>query len=216
MAAAAQASPQQQPQSAELEETGAPAPPPHTRESTLALLRACGVPFELREHPPVMTAEAMRAALQADGGGEQGSQALVVKSLLLRDKKKRLYLLSTVEGTRVDLKALAARLGASGGLSFAPEHLLMPALGVGPGCATPLAVCNARAAGVPLLVDARLREPGVRFWAHPCGCNDASVLLDVHGLEACLHHCGRSVAAYIAIITACSRPRARRRMLIKF
>jgi Ala-tRNA(Pro) deacylase len=65
------------------------------------------------------------------------------KSLFLKDKKAALWLVVALEECRVDLKALADRLGASR-FSFGSAGLLGEALGVKPGSVTPFAVVNDR------------------------------------------------------------------------
>lgn len=55
----------------------------------------------------------------------------VSKNLFLKDKKNRLYVVSTLTTTQVDLKALSARLGlGKGGVRVAPEESLQSVLQV--------------------------------------------------------------------------------------
>lgn len=78
------------------------------------------------------------------------------KNLFLKDKKGRLFLVSALESTRIDLKRLHETLGASGRLSFGSAELLMEKLGVMPGSVTAFAVINDRAGDVTMVLDAGL------------------------------------------------------------
>lgn len=78
------------------------------------------------------------------------------KNLFLKDKKGRLFLVSALESTRIDLKRLHETLGASGRLSFGSAELLMQKLGVAPGSVTAFSVINDRAGEVTMVLDARL------------------------------------------------------------
>ena len=78
------------------------------------------------------------------------------KNLFLKDKKGRLFLVSALESTRIDLKRLHETLGASGRLSFGSAELLMEKLGVTPGSVTAFAVINDRAGDVTMVLDAGL------------------------------------------------------------
>ena len=61
------------------------------------------------------------------------------------------------DDTRVDLKALAKRLG-SGRFSFGKAELLEAVLGVPAGSVTPFALINPSAAGVTVVVDAAIMD----------------------------------------------------------
>jgi Ala-tRNA(Pro) deacylase len=78
------------------------------------------------------------------------------KNLFLKDKKGRLFLVSALESTRIDLTRLHETLGASGRLSFGSAELLMEKLGVTPGSVTAFAVINDRAGDVTMVLDAGL------------------------------------------------------------
>ena len=78
-----------------------------------------------------------------------------VKNLFLRDKKGAMWLVVAEEDRRIDLKALAARLGA-GKVSFASAERLMAYLGVVPGAVTPFGLINDRGHEVRVVIDAGL------------------------------------------------------------
>jgi Ala-tRNA(Pro) deacylase len=78
------------------------------------------------------------------------------KNLFLRDKKKRLFLLSVHEDTTVDLTTLHHAIGAQGRLGFASPELMSGLLGVSPGTVTPLALMNDAANRVTFVIEETL------------------------------------------------------------
>src|SRR5690606_23175029 len=98
-------------------------------------LEALGIETHTVAHDPVFTVE---EAKRVRGAHEQGTH---VKNLLLRNKKGAMWLVVVPEDRRVDLKALAERLGVKN-LSFASAERLMRYLGVIPGAVTPFGVLN--------------------------------------------------------------------------
>jgi Ala-tRNA(Pro) deacylase len=78
------------------------------------------------------------------------------KSLLLKDKKDRLFLLSIHEDRALDLKTAHTRLGATRRLGFASSERMIELLGVPPGALTPLALINDRERLVTAVIDAAL------------------------------------------------------------
>jgi Ala-tRNA(Pro) deacylase len=133
--------------------------PPVTPDELLARLGALGIRTTTHAHPPVFTVE----EAQAHKGDLPGAHT---KNLFLRDKKGRMWLLVAAHDREVDLRAVAASLGASGRLSFGSEERLMRYLGVTPGSVTPFAVVNDHGGAVTVVLDAGLRE--LELWnAHP-------------------------------------------------
>ncbi len=102
-----------------------PNTPPTTPEQLLARLAELGIACRTVSHPPVFTVEEAKALRGELPGGH-------VKNLFLRDKKGAMWLVVAEEDRRIDLKALAARLGA-GKVSFASAERLMAYLGRGAG-----------------------------------------------------------------------------------
>src|SRR5204863_8561345 len=97
-------------------------PPQLTPDQLFARLDALAIAHRTYSHPPVFTvaeAAALRGALP---GGH-------CKSLFLKDKKGGLWLAVVLEERRVDLKQLAAALGAPR-FSFGSPDLLYQTLGV--------------------------------------------------------------------------------------
>ncbi|HEX4199150.1 MAG TPA: prolyl-tRNA synthetase associated domain-containing protein [Caulobacteraceae bacterium] len=77
------------------------------------------------------------------------------KNLFLKDAKGRLWLITALGETKIDLKRLPARIG-SAKLSFGSAALMGEALGVEPGSVTPFALINDAERRVTLIVDAAL------------------------------------------------------------
>src|SRR5215469_5790550 len=99
-----------------------------TREDLFALFAALGIAHRTVEHPAVFhvgEGEAVKAALR---GGH-------TKNLFLKDAKGQLWLVSALQDTRIDLKALPSAIG-SARLSFGSPHEMASSLGVTPGSVT--------------------------------------------------------------------------------
>ena len=119
-----------------------------TRQDLLAYLDRIGVTHRTHDHPRVFTvAESWAIKLDTPGGH--------TKNLFLRDKRGRLFLLSALAETKIDLAALA-RLLAAGRFSFGAPDLLLDALGVTPGSVTVFALINDKLGRVTLLLDEAL------------------------------------------------------------
>jgi Ala-tRNA(Pro) deacylase len=113
-----------------------------------AFLDAHGIAHSTLEHPPVFhvgEGDEIKAALP---GGH-------TKNLFLKDAKDRLWLITALAKTRIDLKRLPAAIG-SARLSFGAEPLMVDVLGVRPGSVTPFALVNDTGRRVTLIVDAAL------------------------------------------------------------
>ena len=119
------------------------------------------------------------------------------KSLFLRDKKGRQYLVVALEDRAIDLKALRAPLGA-GNLSFASAERLWATLGVIPGAVTPFALINAApdaAPGAELTVAldlGMLAHDPLNY--HPLS-NDATTAITPADLVRFIRDCGREPLA---------------------
>ena len=115
------------------------------RKTLDARLAALGIRTTTVEHEAVFTVE-QSAGLRARLPGAH------TKSLFLTDSDGRMVLVVAKDDTRVDLKALSKRLGF-GRFSFGKADRLEAVLGVSAGSVTPLALINASAAGVTVVVD---------------------------------------------------------------
>jgi Ala-tRNA(Pro) deacylase len=129
-----------------------PATPP-TADDLLAYLYGLGIETSTVEHPAVFTVEEARR-LRGELPGAHS------KSLFLRNKKGRMWLVVTLEDRSIDLKDLGVRL-ESGRLSFGSPDRLMRYLGVIPGAVTPFAVINDGDQAVTVALDREMleREP---------------------------------------------------------
>ena len=126
----------------------APALAPATPEALFARLESLGIATRTVSHPPVFTVEEAKALRGQLPGGH-------VKNLFLRNKKGWMWLVVAEEDRRIDLKALAERLGA-GRVSFGSPERLMQHLGVIPGAVTPFGLINDRKAEVRVVIDKAL------------------------------------------------------------
>lgn len=109
------------------------------------------------EHPPLRTVEEAKA-LRGDIAGAH------TKNLFLKDKKGRFFLIVTGENARLDLKQVAAAIGASGKLSFGPADALAELWGVQPGAVTPFGAINDKDGRVQVILDKALMEEEI--WNH--------------------------------------------------
>ena len=123
---------------------------PATPEALYRRLDALGIAYVVHHHPPLHTvAESVVLRGSLPGGH--------CKSLFLIDRKGGLWLMVVLEDRRLDLKALADRLGAPR-FSFGSPERLYETLGVHPGSVTPFALMNDRARKVAVVLDARMLE----------------------------------------------------------
>ena len=124
-----------------------------TPEALLARFDALGIAHKTYTHPPVFTVEEAKELSGTLPGGH-------CKSLFLKDKKGALWLVVALEECRVDLKALADRLGAPR-FSFGSAELLFEVLGVWPGSVTPYAAVNDAAGRVTVVLQRAMlaRDP---------------------------------------------------------
>ena len=130
------------------------------RHELTEVLNRLQIATKVVEHPAVFTVEAMMEHLPNVDG-------LVTKNLFLKDKKKKLWLLTAVHSQEVKLTELAKKVGAPGGLRFADEAIMFEKLGVKQGCCTPLSIFNDENKDVRLLVDSRLLQNGTFVYSHP-------------------------------------------------
>ncbi len=127
-------------------------------DALFALLDRAGVRHQTLWHPPVYRVGEGAEIKASLAGGH-------TKNLFLKDAKDRIWLLSALAETQIDLKGLPARIG-SARLSFGSAALMAEVLGVEPGSVTPFALVNDIAHRATLILDAALlREDLVNF--HP-------------------------------------------------
>lgn len=158
----------------------------YTKEQLLARLQELGIAFESYEHPVVLTVEAQAKYVGHVEGGHS-------KNLFLKDKKHRLYVVSAMTTTNVDLKVLSQRLGlGKSGLRMAPDETLKEVLQVPLGCVTPFALFNESARSVALLLDHGFKKEKHVFF-HPLS-NDMTISLTTNDLDKFLRSIGKEPA----------------------
>jgi Ala-tRNA(Pro) deacylase len=116
-----------------------------TAANLFARFKELGIETTTIEHPPLNTVEESQNLRGDLPGGH-------CKNLLLRDKKKRNWLIVTLEDKAVDLKSLPDKIGA-GRLSFASADRLWEYLAVKPGSVTPFALINDPEQKVQVVLD---------------------------------------------------------------
>jgi Ala-tRNA(Pro) deacylase len=121
---------------------------PLTRAGLFARLEDLGLETVTVEHPAVHT-------VQESSVISLGLPGAHTKNLFLKDEKARLVLVVAKSTTRVDLKALARKLGLRR-FSFGTPELLMEVLGVTPGAVTAFAVVNDTGRRVSVILDQEL------------------------------------------------------------
>ena len=166
---------------------------PAAEAELFALFDKLGVAHTTVRHPAVFRVEEGHQIKAALPGGH-------TKNLFLKDAKGRLWLVSALGETRIDLKALPAAIGAAK-LSFGAEALLVQTLGVRAGSVTAFALINDPAHQVTLVLDAALMACDlVNF--HPL-TNTATTAVSRDGLLAFLAALG---VTPIVVDFSCSPP----------
>ena len=138
-------------------------------------------------HPDhLSSAPAYGGAIPGLAGKIPGAHA---KNLFVKDKKSRLFLISTLEDAALDLKQVHQAIGGQGRVSFGSAELLDEVLGVQPGCVTPLAAINDKGR-VTIVLDAALMAHGLLNF-HPL-VNTSTTSIAAADLLAFLRACGPS------------------------
>jgi Ala-tRNA(Pro) deacylase len=153
---------------------------PLTPEELFARLDALGIAHRTYTHPPVFTVAEVAALRGQLAGGH-------CKSLFLKDKKGGLWLLVALEERPIDLKRLAARLGAPR-FSFGNPELLFEVLGVRPGSVTPFALVNDHNRRVRVVLDRGMLECDPLNY-HPLE-NDRTTAIAAQDLLRFIDACG--------------------------
>lgn len=145
---------------------------PLSSDALLAQLDDWGLAYRLHTHVPLRTVEDSKAVESQFMVPDEN--ALRVKNLYLRDKKKRNYLVTLEQNRAIDLKALGVELGV-GSLSFGSADRLLQNLGIRPGAVSPLAMINGVQNEVRFFMDAAARQADV-IYMHPL-VNDRTVAM---------------------------------------
>jgi len=151
------------------------------RDRLFERLAALGIAAPIVPYPAHATVEEGKVLRGAMAG-------TFTKNLLLKDKKRRMFLLSIHEDRALNLKTVHTRVGANGHLSFASGERMMELLGVMPGALTPLGLINDEMKAITVVVDASLLDAEqINF--HPL-INTESIGLKPDELIAFVRSCG--------------------------
>ncbi len=161
---------------------------PLSADALLAKLGEWGLAYTLHTHVPLRTVEEAKAV--EDQFMVPGENALRLKNLYLRDKKKRNYLVTLEQSREIDLKALGAELGV-GNLSFGSADRLMQNLGIRPGAVSPLAMISGVENNVRFFMDSAGQQADV-IYMHPL-VNDRTVAMKRTDLMAFFDRIGCDV-----------------------
>jgi Ala-tRNA(Pro) deacylase len=123
-------------------------------DELIKYLATKGVTAKTFDHPPVNTVEESQKLRGKIPG-------LHTKNLFLRDGKKNYFLFVTDENSTVNIKQLARKIGAKGGLSFGSPEALMELLGIQPGSVSVLAAVNDEAKKITVVLDEQLLKASV-------------------------------------------------------
>ena len=155
-------------------------PLPTTPAQLLRELDKLSIPYDLHHHKPVFT---VKQSTELD----QTLPGTPCRNLFLRDKKKRNFLLTLQNNTKIDLKKLPYLLN-SARLSFGSADRLWEFLGVRPGSVCPFSIINDTHKQVTLFLDQSMMEtPRVNY--HPLQ-NDMTLSLTPQDLLKFIAHCG--------------------------
>ncbi|MEX2167080.1 MAG: prolyl-tRNA synthetase associated domain-containing protein [Methyloceanibacter sp.] len=151
-----------------------------SRSTLFERFEALGIAAVTVEHAPMFTVEQSREVRRQLPGAH-------TKNLFLIDKDGRMVLVVAKEDTRVDLKALANKLG-HGRYSFGKAPHLQAVLGVEAGSVTPFALINDGARDVTVVVDKSLMD-FAEVNCHPME-NTATTRLKTADLMRFIRACG--------------------------
>ncbi len=154
-------------------------------DELLAYLESNGIEARTFRHPPVHTVEESKS-LRGDIPG------LHTKNMFLRDGKKNYFLFVTDEDAVINLKQLARKIGAKGGLSFGSADALLELLGIQPGAVSVLAVVNDKERKVRVVLDQKLVGVAT-INCHPLS-NQRTTSLSREALEKFLAVTGRDTS----------------------
>lgn len=140
---------------------------------------ALGIKHQTYHHKPVFTCEeSMDVEIPAPG----------TKNLFLKDDKKQFWIISALQKTKIDLKAVAKTLDTKG-LRFAQPELLREYLGVEPGSVTIYALINDVTKKVFPILDQKIFDAEVTCF-HPLK-NDATTVIASRDLIKFIEALGR-------------------------
>jgi len=151
------------------------------RAKLFARLEELGIAATTIEHAPVFTVEESQDLRGTIPGAH-------TKNLFLKDKDGRMVLVVAKEDTKVDLKALAMRLGF-GRFSFGKPDLLVEVLGIEPGSVTAFALINETSSGLAAVVVDEALMGFAEVNCHPL-VNSATTRIATKDLIRFMEACG--------------------------
>lgn len=149
-------------------------------DDVMGALDQLGVPHILYHHEAVFTVEEA-AKVEHDIPGHH------CRNLFVRDDKERMFLVSALNHTKIDLKKLSVALGCRR-LSFGSAERLYKYLGVKPGSVCAFAVMNDHGRDVTLVLEAEMMRKDIITF-HPL-LNTMTVSLPPAGLRQFVDHFG--------------------------
>jgi len=166
-------------QTAEQEE-----PLPTTPTDLFNALQSLDIEYKLHHHPAFYTVE---EGLEF----EKNIPGLHCRNLFLRDKKKKMFLLTAANETAIDLKKLPDLLDCAR-LSFGSPDRLWEHLGIRPGSVSPFCMMNDTDKNVQAIIDAGMMEADI-INVHPLD-NTMTIGLSPQDLLRFLEHYGHAPA----------------------
>lgn len=131
---------------------------PTSPEKISKILSEQDISYEIHHHEAVHTVKESTKIHEKIKGGH-------CRNLFLKDKKGRMVLVTALDKTEIDLKALAKHLEL-GRFSFGSAERLWDNLGVRPGSVTPLALYNNTERHIKPVLDARMFDHDI-ICVHP-------------------------------------------------
>ncbi len=156
---------------------------PTSPEALIAMLDEQAIAYEFYEHEAVFTVDESKKV-------DAGIVGLHCRNLFLRDHKKKMFLVSAQNATKIDLKKLSDVLD-SGRFSFGSPDRLWQYLGVRPGSVCPYAVVNDKDNDVSLILDESMMDAEIVNF-HPL-VNTMTVGTDPHDLVKFAQSIGHNV-----------------------
>ena len=153
------------------------------RAKLFARLEELGIAATTVEHAPVFTVEESQDLRGTIPGAH-------TKNLFLKDKDGGMVLVVAKEDTKVDLKALAKRLGF-GRFSFGKPELLMEVLGIEPGSVTAFALINGTSSQLAAVIVDEVLMGFAEVNAHPL-VNSATTRVATDDLIRFMKACGHA------------------------
>ena len=151
---------------------------PTTKQQLLEILDDLGIEYQIYDHEPIFTVEQGEPLKKSIPG-------MHCRNLFLRDKKKKMCLITAANETRVDMKKLSAVIG-SARLSFGSPDRLWENLGIRPGSVNPFCIINDKEKNLRMIIDSAMMETDI-INVHPMD-NAATVGMAPDDLLGFLDH----------------------------